>query len=210
MRIRVKVCGITNLRDAEEAVRNGADALGFVFYKHSPRKVSVETAKKIIERIPPFIERVGVFVNEKKQRVKDIIKSCGLTAVQFHGDETPGYCSSFKDIKVIKAIRVKDKKSLKIISAFNKADAILLDTFDEKRFGGTGRSFDWRLIKRSVKNRPIILAGGLTPDNVAIAIKKVQPYAVDVSSGIESRPGKKDHSLMKAFFAIQNGIADFM
>lgn len=201
MRTRVKICGITNLKDAKAAVEIGADALGFVFYKKSPRRISVRDAKYIIENLPPFVERIGVFVNERKETVKKIIKKCNLSAVQFHGDETPKYCSSFKGLKVTKAIRIKDKKSFKKLTSFNNVGAILLDAFQEQKFGGTGKCFDWKLLRKYKKNKlPIILSGGLRPDNVTQAIRSVRPYAVDVSSGIESRPGKKDTRLMKAFF----------
>ncbi len=195
--VRVKICGITNKEDAFLAVDLGADALGFIFAP-SPRRITPQKAKDIIKALPPFIDKVGVFVNEEAQKVKDICKFCFLTSLQFHGDEPPLYCTQFKE-KVIKSFSVKDKVPEGIEEY--KVDAYLLDTFHEKKRGGTGKRFDWNIAAR-VKDTgvPLILSGGLTPENVGIAIRKVRPYAVDVSSGVEIKPGKKSKTKMKKFF----------
>jgi len=198
--VRVKICGITNVRDALAAVKCGTWALGFVFYKKSPRYVSPTKVKAIIQHLPPFVTAVGIFVNEQERAVKRIAEFCGLNALQFHGDETPAYCQKFKGYKVIKAFRIKDKFKLKDILRY-KTDAYLLDTFHGKFYGGSGQTFNWDIIKDHKKlSKPVILSGGLNPHNVAQAISKVNPYAVDVSSGVEQSPGKKNKKLMKEFF----------
>jgi len=195
----VKICGITNLEDALVAVEYGADALGFVFAK-SPRQVSVSQVVKIISKLPPFVGKIGVFVNESPSHVAKIAKECGLTAVQLHGEEIPELVSGLHPLSVIKAIRVKDEKDIKILSAYGNAAAFLLDTFVASKKGGTGKVFDWKLALLAKKfGKPIILSGGLNEKNVKDAVKKVAPYCVDVSSGVESKPGKKDHKKMKAF-----------
>jgi phosphoribosylanthranilate isomerase len=188
---RIKICGITNVDDALAAVRNGADALGFVFAE-SPRKVAPEEAKKIISEIPPFVTTVGVFVDEPAGRVWEIALMCRLDAFQFHGDESPEYCRGF-DRSVIKGFRVKDQSIVEEVARYD-VDGYLLDSSEG---GGTGRRFDWNLVK-GIQNR-IILAGGLTPENVAEAIRRVRPYAVDVSSGVEQYPGKKAHDKIEEF-----------
>lgn len=198
---RIKICGITNLEDAQKAVEFGADALGFVFAK-SPRRISPPRAKKIIEQLPPFVFVVGVFVNEQIEKIKQILKACCLNAVQLHGEESPRFCARFKNkVQVIKAFRIKDTKDLKDILIYD-VDGYLLDSFSPTMHGGTGRSFNWHLAieaKKILKSRPLILSGGLNPRNVKEAIEEVRPYAVDVSSGIESSPGKKDAALMYKF-----------
>jgi len=197
--VRVKICGITNKRDALAAVKYGAWALGFVFYAKSPRYVTPAKAKAIIQRLPPFVTAVGVFVNEQLSVVKHIAEFCGLSVLQFHGDETPAYCQKFKGYKIIKAFRIKDKFDSKNISRY-KTDAYFLDTFHEKLYGGSGRTFDWGIIKNHKKlNKPVILSGGLNPENVAEAIRQIQPYAVDVSSGVEEYSGRKSKKLLKNF-----------
>jgi phosphoribosylanthranilate isomerase len=203
-RVKVKVCGTTRLKDALLAVECGADAIGFIFYKKSPRCVSVTTAKEICSNLPPFIHRVGVFVNETADTINRIAERCGLDAVQLHGDESPAFCKKIKR-RVIKVVRVKDVASLKEMSRY-AVDGFLLDTFKEDQWGGTGKVFDWELAARAKKYSPVILAGGLNPRNVKAAIKKVQPYGVDVSSGVEQSPGKKDPKKMKAFIkAVREG-----
>ena len=193
----IKICGITNLEDAGNAVSYGADALGFIFAK-SPRRIDPETAKRIIADIRGKAASVGVFVNESIERVNEIAKYCGLDAVQLHGDEDPDYCSNIKVDKVIKAFRIKDEASLKNIKGYNTLFAYLLDTFSREGYGGTGKTFDWNIaVKAKALGKPIILAGGLKPDNIGEAIKAVRPYGVDISSSIESGPGKKDAGLMK-------------
>lgn len=196
--MRVKICGITNLEDAKTAENLGADALGFVFYKKSPRYIAPEKARAIIGELGPFIATVGVFVNEKAARVKEIIGFCRLDILQFHGDEPPSYCANFKQYKTIKAIRIKDKVDLGKIKRYN-TDAVLLDTFSKDSFGGTGKSFDWRIIKDLKSKKPIILSGGLTAENVRQAIERVKIYAVDVSSGVEKSFGRKDHRKLTDF-----------
>jgi phosphoribosylanthranilate isomerase len=188
---RIKICGITNLEDAMAAVQCGADALGFVFAE-SPRRIEPKKAKEIISRVPPFINTVGVFVDEPADRVWEIALTCRLDALQFHGHESPEYCRGF-DKRVIKAFRVKDRTIVEAIVRYD-VDAVLLDSSGG---GGTGRSFDWDLV-RGIEGH-IILAGGLTPDNVGEAIEKVRPYAVDVSTGVENHPGKKDRRKIEEF-----------
>lgn len=188
---RVKICGITNVDDALAAVQCGADALGFVFAE-SPRRIAPGEARKIISEIPPFVAAVGVFVDEPADQVWETALICRLDAFQFHGHESPGYCRSF-DRKVIKAFRVKDRSVADEVAHYT-VDAYLLDSSSG---GGTGRSFKWDLA-RGIENR-VILAGGLTPENVGEAIRAVRPYAVDVSSGVECFSGKKDHHKIKKF-----------
>ncbi|MDP3787029.1 MAG: phosphoribosylanthranilate isomerase [Candidatus Omnitrophota bacterium] len=197
--VKLKICGITNLEDASAACSCGADALGFVFAK-SPRRVSPRIVKTIIKKLPPFIVTVGVFVNEKRGKVRKIAADCGLDGLQFHGEETPGYCNYFKDkYKIIKAIRVRSIDSLSDLKKYN-VDAFLLDTYVEGKRGGTGVKFNWDLaVKAKRHGKPVILAGGIRIGNVEDAVKIVHPYAVDVSSAIEKAPGRKDHNLMKAF-----------
>jgi phosphoribosylanthranilate isomerase len=195
--VKVKVCGTTRLKDAMLAVECGADAIGFIFYKKSPRCVTAKTAKEICSKLPPFVQRVGVFVNETAEKINRIADRCGLDAVQLHGDESPAFCKKIRH-RVIKAVRVKDPGSLKDLSRY-PVDGFLLDTYKEDQWGGTGKVFDWELAARAKKYGPVILAGGLNPRNVKAAIQKVQPYGVDVSSGVEQSPGKKDPKKVKAF-----------
>jgi len=198
MSTRVKICGITNLADAQVAVEAGADALGFVFYEKSPRFISIETAAEISKQLPPFILRIGVFVNAPKEEIVRAIGECGLSLLQFHGDEPPEFCTQF-DLMSMKAFRIRDTGSLKELPKY-KTDAWLLDAYSSDTLGGTGGVFNWDLAVEAQKTgRPIFLAGGLTPENVAEAIQKVRPFGVDVSSGVESSPGKKDHAKMRAF-----------
>ena len=202
--VKVKVCGTTRLKDALLAVEFGADAIGFIFYKKSPRYVSAKNAKEICSKLPPFVNRVGVFVNETAEKINRIADRCGLDAVQLHGDESPAFCKKIK-VRVIKAVRVKDSGSLKGLSRY-PVDGLLLDTYKQDRWGGTGKVFDWELAIRAKKYGPVILAGGLSPRNVKAAIKKVKPYGVDVSSGVEQSPGKKDPKKVKAFLkAVRKG-----
>jgi phosphoribosylanthranilate isomerase len=195
--VKVKVCGTTRLKDALLAVECGADAIGFIFYKKSPRSVTMKTAKEICAKLPPFVNRVGVFVNETAEKINRIADRCGLDAVQLHGDESPALCKKIK-CRVIKAVRVKDAASLKAMSHY-KVDGFLLDTYKEDQWGGTGKVFDWELAARAKKYGPVIIAGGLNPRNVKAAIQQVQPYGVDVSSGVEQSPGIKDPKKVKAF-----------
>jgi phosphoribosylanthranilate isomerase len=197
--VKVKICGITNKDDAREAVRLGADMLGFVFYKRSPRAIGARDVKAVIEGLPSRVKKVGVFVNEDRRTVQAVARHCHLDMVQLHGEEPPGYCASLSDgIRVVKAFRVKGRKDLAIINAYD-ADFYLLDSYARGRRGGTGKSFDWGIVKDFSFRRPVILSGGLTPGNVARAIRKVSPYGVDVSTGVEASPGKKDPKLMRRF-----------
>lgn len=198
---RVKICGITNVVDALEAVKCGADALGLVF-ANSPRKVSPSRAVTIVKSIAPFVFVVGVFVNERKETIEHLIDLCGLQAVQLHGDETPQFCRRLrKKTKVIKAFCVKDKYVLKVIKKYD-VDGYLLDSFSLYRSGGSGRTFDWDIAlkaKQILKGRPLILSGGLNASNIKEAIEIVKPYAVDVSTGVEKYLGKKDRRLLRHF-----------
>jgi phosphoribosylanthranilate isomerase len=194
--VKIKICGITDFEDARTAVELGADFIGFVFAS-SPRQVTPETARAIIGRLPEAVEKVGVFAGENADKVIGIAGFCGLDWLQFHGDETPDYCRRFEQ-KVIKAVRIKDIDSLVGLDRY-EADAFLLDTFSDDRLGGTGRVFDWRIAVEAKRFGRIFLAGGLDPDNVADAVRLVKPYAVDVSSGVESSPGKKSREKMEAF-----------
>jgi len=189
-RIKIKVCGTTNLKDALFAVDSGADAIGFIFYKKSPRYILQKDAKDIVAKLPPFVETVGVFVNETSDRVNRIAEQCKLTAIQLHGDESPAFCRRIKR-RVIKAFRVKDTNSFKGMADYD-VSGFLLDSYNEESKGGTGKTFDWNLALRAKKQGPIILAGGLNPYNVYTAIHRVKPYGVDVCSGVEKSPGIKD------------------
>ena len=195
--VKVKICGMTNLKDVKVAVDGGVDAVGFIFYKKSPRSVTMQAVRKIVLELPPFVDSVGVFVNETAEQINKIADRCNLDRVQLHGNESPTFCKKIRR-RVIKAIRVKDIQSLKKLSDY-PVSSFLLDTFSEDQYGGTGRVFDWNLAYPAKKYGPIILAGGLTPINVHQAIQRIQPYGVDVCSGVESQPGIKDHKKMKAF-----------
>ncbi len=198
MSVRVKICGITNPGDAPVAIEAGADALGFNFYEKSPRFVSMETAAEISGSLPPYTLRVGVFVNPSEQLVRKAIGECGLNLLQFHGDEPPEFCTQF-GLMSMKAFRVRDAESLQELSGY-QTDAWLLDAYASDLFGGTGEKFNWDVAREVQKlGKPVFLAGGLTPENVADAIRQVQPFGVDVSSGVESSPGKKDHDKVRAF-----------
>jgi phosphoribosylanthranilate isomerase len=203
-RVRVKFCGITSPEDADKAVTLGADSLGFVFFQKSPRYISPESIGKIIKTLPPFVSAAGVFVNEDIDFIEQCVLNCGLNAVQLHGDENAEYCSAFKNlnlkgVKLIKAVRVKNKESLSEIENC-PADAFLLDAYEADLYGGTGKNFDAAIgLSAKEYGRRIIVSGGLTSDNVYSTIKEIKPYGVDVSSGIESSPGKKNVELMEEF-----------
>jgi phosphoribosylanthranilate isomerase len=196
---KIKICGITNKPDAVAASELGVDMLGFVFYNKSKRYITPALAEDVINEIPPFIARVGVFVDETKENVVKAAEDAGLDMLQFHGNETPGYCASFMpDYKVIKAFRLRSKDDLKKVNSYD-TDYYLFDTYDSDCAGGTGKRFDWSLLKDFELLKPVILSGGLNPDNVKRAIEEVAPFAVDASSGIESAPGKKDIRPLKNF-----------
>src|SRR5450631_1471750 len=198
MSVKVKICGVTNVADALAAAEAGADMIGLNFYEKSPRHITLATAVEISRALPPFVLRVGVFVNPQEALVTRAIGECNLSLLQFHGDEAPELCTQF-NLMSMKAIRVGDVESLKQLANY-QTDAFLLDAHSKSGLGGTGETFNWDLAIEARKfNKPIFLAGGLTPENVAEAVRKVRPFAVDVSSGVESAPGKKDHAKVKAF-----------
>ena len=205
MDTKVKICGITNPADAQAAVEAGADALGFIFYEKSPRYVQLTEAATISRSLAPFIMRVGVFVNAPEDFVLSAIRECGLTLLQFHGDESPEFCGQF-GLMNMKAFRVHGPETLDQIPQY-ATDAYLLDAFSSTTLGGTGEKFNWDLAVEAQKfGKPIFLAGGLTAENVAGAIRKVRPFGVDVSSGVESSPGIKDHTKIKAFIAAARSV----
>jgi len=198
LRVRVKICGITRVEDALVAVENGADAIGLVFYEPSPRAVSIEQAIKIVNQIPAFISIVGLFVNAEERFIRDVISNVALDLLQFHGDEVPEECSRYA-LPFMKAIRVKsDTNLVQCAKDYSASKALLLDTYTEGVAGGTGHTFDWGLIPSNL-NKPVVLAGGLTAENVASAIQQVKPYAVDVSGGVELSKGIKDAAKIAAF-----------
>ncbi len=201
MSVKVKICGLTNLADAQIAVEAGADLLGFVFYEKSPRQVTIPTAGAIARQLPSFVVKVGVFVNAPEELVVQAISACGLNVLQFHGDEPPEFCTQF-GVMNLKAFRVRDAASLAALPAYATTDGYLLDAYSHSGLGGTGEQFNWDLAIEAKKfGKPIFLAGGLTPENVAEAVRCVQPFCVDVSSGVEAAPGKKDAAKVRAFIA---------
>ena len=202
---KIKICGITNLNDALNAVGLGADAIGFVFYPGSKRYVEPVKAKEIADSLPPFVKKVGVFSNEDAGVVREISGIVNLDLLQIHGDETPGYCDSLGS-PYIKAFRLKDENTLSEVNQYN-TNYILFDTYSADEYGGTGRAFDWDILKNHpFENKYVILSGGLNPGNIKEAVNLLQPYAVDVSSGVEESPGKKDIEKIKKFIeAVRNG-----
>ena len=204
MSVAVKICGITSVENAQAVELAGADAVGLMFYEGSPRHITLEQAKAIVDSLSNSIARVGVFVNSDESFVRQAMEVCTLNMLQFHGDETPEYCARFEAM-TLKAIRVSGESSLKEMERYS-TDGFLLDAFSNDALGGTGETFNWELAKTATeKERPIFLAGGLTPENVAEAVKVVRPFAVDVSSGVESEPGKKDIARVRAFVAAAKG-----
>jgi len=196
--VKVKICGITNYEDAVAALDMGADLLGFNFYSKSTRFIPPEKARQIISKLPAFVDIAAVFVNESIERIHEINNMCQLDWVQLHGDEDIEFCKQFRshNVKVMKAIRVKDQSDVRSAEDFF-TDAILLDAFDPDKYGGTGLTFDWNVIGHI--NKRIFLAGGINPDNAAEAAE-LGVYGIDVCSGIEAKPGKKDHKKMKKLF----------
>ena len=196
--VKVKICGITNYEDAKAAMDMGADLLGFNFYPKSPRYVNAEQAAEIINKLPAFTDIAGVFVNESIERIHETKNHCQLDWVQLHGDESPQFCEEFlsHSVKTMKAIRVKDENDIRQAENYF-TDAILLDAFDPEKYGGTGISFDWNIVGHIGKR--VFLAGGINPDNAAKAVE-LGVYGIDICSGIESEPGKKDHKKMKKLF----------
>jgi phosphoribosylanthranilate isomerase len=200
MRTRIKTCGITRIQDVQEAARQGADAIGLIFYPPSPRYLSLDQARAIVSCSPAFMSTVAVFVNPDRAEVEEVIRRCGVSLLQFHGDEPADFCASF-DRPYIKAARIRPGMDLlKYLSPYESAQAWMLDAYHDDLWGGTGGAFDWNLVPANPA-RPIILSGGLTADNVAEAIRRVRPYALDVSTGVEAAKGIKDAAKMAAFFA---------
>jgi phosphoribosylanthranilate isomerase len=200
MAVRVKICGITRVPDLHAACEAGADALGFVFYEKSPRHVSIANAAVLLRELPPFVQSVGLFVNAGPAFIESVLQAVPLDLLQFHGDETPADCARFGR-PYIKAVRVnRDTDLLKCAADFDTARGLLLDAWVAGVPGGTGERFDWSLIPPDLP-RPVILSGGLTPDNVAEAVRRVRPWAVDVSSGVEVSKGVKDAHLIAQFIA---------
>ena len=201
MSTKIKICGMTDLNDALLAVELGADAVGFVFYSKSPRYINVSAAANICNKLPPFVAKVGVFVDELEYEIERALNECLLNALQFHGDEPPGFCKKFA-AKSIKAIRVRGEESLHAAAEYD-VDALLLDTYTDESRGGTGKTFDWSLaVKAKEIGPPIILSGGLTTVNVQEAVRRVRPYAVDIASGVEREPGKKDPEKLRRFIEL--------
>ncbi len=204
MSVLIKICGITNLADALLSVEAGADILGFVFYERSPRYLPLRVAGEIIRRLPASVVKAGVFVNADKERINCVVGECGLDLLQFHGEERPEHCLRF-GLRTMKAFRIRGPESLRILPDYG-TDAWLLDAYTPGARGGTGERFDWDLaVEAGSWGRPIFLAGGLTPSNVATAIRQVHPYGVDVSSGVEKAPGRKDAAKVKTFIAAARG-----
>tara|TARA_B100000315_G_scaffold254425_1_gene295470 strand:+ start:344 stop:964 length:621 start_codon:yes stop_codon:yes gene_type:complete len=203
--LRVKICGITNVDDALHAVDASADALGFIFYPESPRCVTRETVRIIIGHLPPFITSVGVFVNEDRDVIQQVMQECGLSLAQLHGDESPDDCLEVGR-PVIKAIRLRSREDIIPMQGYT-VRGFVLDASIDGFWGGTGETIDWRLAREAARQGPTLLAGGLTPDNVGRAVAEVQPFGVDVSSGVEISPGKKDPEKVRRFIlSARNGI----
>lgn len=204
--VKVKVCGITNLDDALQAVDAGADALGFVFYDLSPRCISFETAERIIRKLPPYMSTSGVFVNNPASFIDTAVERCGINVVQLHGDETPTFCAGIRHT-VVKAFRIRNVASIETIRNYSVA-GYLLDAYVPGIYGGTGLTFNWETARVAKQFGPVILAGGLRVENVRKAVKTVEPYALDVSSGVEEAPGKKDHVKVSEFIRLAKGLQD--
>src|SRR5664280_2559717 len=198
---QVKICGITNKEDALRAADCGAAALGFIFYPASPRYIKPADARKIVSVLPDELVKVGVFVNEKATEIKRVMKYCGLDMIQLHGDESPAYCREFPASQVIKAVQLKNDDDFNQASGYDVA-AILVDSRHAGLYGGTGKKANWELACRIKNKKPLILSGGLNEGNIAEAIKTVTPNALDINSGVEFKPGKKDHAKMARIFDI--------
>lgn len=209
-RVKVKICGITNWTDARRAVEAGADFLGFNFYRKSPRYVAPSRAREIVRRLPKGVRAVGIFVNEPEEKILRIAREVKLDFLQLHGDESPESVSRLaRHFPVIKAARIQNGCLPAQLARFRRARAVLLDGFKTGFYGGAGKTFDWKIARRASSARPVFLAGGLAPENVARAIQMARPYAVDVCSGVESRPGKKNperlDALMRAIESAERG-----
>jgi phosphoribosylanthranilate isomerase len=205
MSVQVKICGITSIADALTAAQAGADMIGLMFYEKSPRHIAPGLAAQIARSLPPFVVRVGVFVNPTENEVLRAIGECGVSLLQFHGDETPEFCTGF-GMMSMKAFRIRDETSLAPMPVF-PTDAYLLDAYSASGLGGTGEKFNWDLAVAAKRfGKPVFLAGGLSPDNVAAAVRQVRPFGVDVSSGVESTPGCKDAAKVRAFIAAAKSV----
>jgi phosphoribosylanthranilate isomerase len=196
--IRVKICGITSREDAWVAVEAGVDALGFIFVEGTPRWIEPDAAAAIVVEMPPFVTTVGVFVNRIPEEVESIAASSGISLAQLHGTEPPEECGRLR-VPFVKAIRIRGEADVAAMHRYKQARAFLLDTYVPDRHGGTGRRFPWEIAARAARESRIILSGGLTPETVAKAVAQVRPYAVDVCSGVESSPGRKDHRKVREF-----------
>ncbi|MFH1195895.1 MAG: phosphoribosylanthranilate isomerase [bacterium] len=201
--MRIKICGITNYEDAKLCCDCGADALGFIFYEKSKRFVSIDEAKSIIQKLPAFVSKIGVFINEDSKKINDIAREIKLTGVQLHGEETPEFAESIL-LPVIKGFRVSEEFDFSITDKYPGCK-FLLDTYSTKEYGGTGQTFDWEIIPMKIR-KTIILAGGVSSSNIEHIFKTVKPVAVDVSSSLEIKPGIKDESKVKSFFEIFNSL----
>lgn len=195
--VRIKICGITSREDALGACEAGADALGFIFWQGSKRYIDPDEAKKIVKALPPFVTSVGVFVDESHDTISETVDLVGLDAVQLHGDESPDFCAAVKR-PVIKAFRVTGEEVVSELSRYS-VSACLLDTYREGVLGGTGETFNWDIAKMATLSGRVILAGGLTPENISDAVRQVGPYGIDVSSGVEMSEGKKDMDMVRLF-----------
>lgn len=192
----IKICGITELEDALFAAACGVEALGFIFYDRSPRHITPSDARRIIIALPPEVARVGVFVNQKPDEVQQIFDDCGLDYIQLHGDETPAYCRRFSPSLLIKAVSLTEESELPALASY-QVRAVLVDSRDAGRYGGTGRRADWALARRVKESRTLILSGGLQAENIAAALAEVSPAAVDINSGVEITPGRKDRDKVR-------------
>jgi phosphoribosylanthranilate isomerase len=197
-RVRVKICGIRSLEEALVALELGADAIGFNLWPRSPRYVDAEKARDIIAQLPPLMSCIGVFVNEKAEKIEEIAARARLDGIQLHGDESPEFCNALEQHRICKAFRVGDGFDLKVFDSY-RVNSFLLDAHVKGEYGGTGKHFDWSIAAEAARRAPVILAGGLTSDNVAYAIRTVSPFGVDVCSGVEAEPGRKDPDKMRSF-----------
>lgn len=195
--MKIKICGITNYEDAKLVSGLGADAIGFIFYKNSKRFVLPEIVKNIVDKLPPFLTKVGVFVNEDADVVNKIMQNCKLNIAQLHGDENLEYICKI-NYSIIKVFRISQNFNFNNLSKYAHLN-ILLDTYNQKEFGGTGENFDWDMIPQEIRNK-IILAGGISENNLEEIFYKIKPYAIDVSSSLEIKPGKKNHEKLKTLF----------
>jgi phosphoribosylanthranilate isomerase len=199
----VKICGVTNREDALFAAECGASALGFIFYPSSPRYITPDDARKIISALPNELVKVGVFVNEKPEEIQRVKKCCALDMIQLHGDESPDYCRAFLPSGIIKAVELKNDDDLNLACIYDVA-AILVDCRDAGLYGGTGKKSNWDLACRLKNKKSLILSGGLNAENIAEALKTVAPAALDINSGVETVPGKKDHAKLVRLFNVIN------